>query len=673
MNSQKLSNLKGARCLESSKNHTSHPKYRPDIDGLRALAVLAVVGFHAFPTQIRGGFVGVDIFFVISGFLISTIILGNIEVNKFSFLDFYSRRIKRIFPALLAVLTFCYVVGWYSLLTDEFQHLGKHIAAGAAFVSYLFLWDESGYFDKAAESKPLLHLWSLGIEEQFYIFWPVLLWLGRKMRFNLFAVIVSISIISFGINILKYRHDPTADFYSPQSRFWELLIGAILACYNLNRANFIPSWTKNLFSIGVTKKQVQNAYSFFGFTVIAVSILLIPKDKPYPGLLALLPTIGAALVISSGPEAWINRKLLSKRILVGIGLISYPLYLWHWPLLYFSRILFTESMSVTIKVGVLIVSFVLSWLTYLFIEGPIRKDGYGVAKTVALFVSMAMLGYLGYETFIKLGYPDRYRLSVNDPLVRSKYMDRNGEPINCQDLIKKIPDAYCYRASPSPYVAILGDSHAGRLFSGFRNSPNDRFKASIAFYATSCELNNSFFEAPDRCKQFLNYFLDYIKRTPSIEYVVISLYSGALPNMETKSGNEDKFLESFGKVIKWLDNLNKKVVFVIDNPSFGQNAQLCIQSPLKLREHFKSRPSFCQNPDEVIVDTAARNSKFVQRLRHSFPNVFFYDSFDVLCRSGKCSIFDGEKILYDDPNHLSVYAGEISVNVLIEQLSTQER
>ena len=162
--------------------HLTHPQYRPDIDGLRAIAVLSVVGFHVFPYWINGGFIGVDIFFVISGFLISTIIIGSLERNSFSFVEFYARRIKRIFPALLLVLSACFVFGWFALLADEYKQLGKHIAGAASFILNFLLWNESGYFDTTAETKPLLHLWSLGIEEQFYIIWPFFLWFAWKQR-----------------------------------------------------------------------------------------------------------------------------------------------------------------------------------------------------------------------------------------------------------------------------------------------------------------------------------------------------------------------------------------------------------------------------------------------------------------------------------------------------------
>ena len=206
--------------------HLSHPSYRADIDGLRALAVLSVVVFHAFPGVMPGGFIGVDIFFVISGFLISTILLENLGRGTFSFAEFYSRRIRRIFPALLVVLSASYAFGWFALLPDEFMQLGKNIAAGAGFVSNFLLWSESGYFDTAAEVKPLLHLWSLGIEEQFYIVWPLLLWAVARLRLNALTVIIVLASISFMLNVDVVRNNAIAAFYSPQTRCWELLLTA---------------------------------------------------------------------------------------------------------------------------------------------------------------------------------------------------------------------------------------------------------------------------------------------------------------------------------------------------------------------------------------------------------------------------------------------------------------
>jgi peptidoglycan/LPS O-acetylase OafA/YrhL len=367
--------------------HLTHPKYRADIDGLRAIAVLSVVLFHAI--RFKGGFIGVDIFFVISGYLISTIIFGNLNRNSFSFVEFYSRRIKRIFPALLFVLLASYTFGWFVLLSDEYKQLGKHIAGGAGFVSNFILWSESGYFDNSAMTKPLLHLWSLGIEEQFYILWPLLLWVTWKQRINFLAVTISLAVISFLLNISYVKTDAVATFYSPQTRFWELMIGSILAYLTLNNQNILTN----------IKQKYFNALSFFGVTLIIVGLFFITEENAFPGWWALFPTLGAVLIISAGAKAWFNRVILSNRVLVWFGLISYPLYLWHWSLLSFAHILEYQRPSFEIRIVAVLISIVLAWLTYQLIEKPIRFGKQDKVKTVALLVLMIVTGLLGYHCY----------------------------------------------------------------------------------------------------------------------------------------------------------------------------------------------------------------------------------------------------------------------------------
>jgi peptidoglycan/LPS O-acetylase OafA/YrhL len=208
--------------------------YRPDVDGLRAIAVLSVVIFHAFPTLLTGGFVGVDVFFVISGYLISSIIVKNLESGDLGFVEFYSRRIRRIFPVLILVLLVCLLVGWQVLMADEYAQLGLHIAAGAGFVSNFVLWAESGYFDTASDAKPLLHLWSLGIEEQFYIVWPLLMWSVHKAKIRFGLMVGLVLLVSFAWNVGTVGAQPVSAFYMPYSRVWELVIGALLAITTMN-------------------------------------------------------------------------------------------------------------------------------------------------------------------------------------------------------------------------------------------------------------------------------------------------------------------------------------------------------------------------------------------------------------------------------------------------------
>lgn len=368
--------------MKISTPHLLHPKYRPDIDGLRAVAVLSVVAFHFFPAWMKGGFIGVDVFFVISGFLISTIIVENLDRGTFSFSEFYARRIKRIFPALIFVLTATLIFAWFSLLPEELNQLGKHVMAGAGFVLNLALWSESGYFDNSADTKPLLHLWSLGIEEQFYIVWPFLLWATWKRQLNLFLVTFLLLIGSFILNIWLIHTNPVTTFYSPLTRFWEFLCGSLLAFYSLRKTNsaIMNSYlftTKEsirceFYSKIVNQLVSPSVVSFIGMGFLIISFCLINKDMGFPGYWALLPVLGSVLIILAGPKAWVNRKILSNKIFVWFGLISFSLYLWHWPLLSFGRIVYSDTPSLNYRIVAVLLSVVLAWLTMKFVERPLR-------------------------------------------------------------------------------------------------------------------------------------------------------------------------------------------------------------------------------------------------------------------------------------------------------------
>ncbi|MBS7404399.1 MAG: acyltransferase, partial [Oxalobacter sp.] len=392
----------GQPAANTVNHHTKSAGYRPDIDGLRALAVFAVFIFHAFPKAMRGGFVGVDIFFVISGFLISSIIFSQLESGSFSFWNFYSRRIRRIYPTLITVLLACLGFGWFYLLSDEYAQLGKHVAGGAGFISNFLLWFESGYFDNAAETKPLLHLWSLGIEEQFYIIWPLLLWLLWKKRFNLLVVSFVLAVVSFGLNLYFYHADPIADFFSPQTRFWELLCGAMLAWISLHPAQLTlkPGLFYRETTIGETPDfytrffRYRHILSSAGALLLVLSIVFVKQtaSRNYPGIWAVFPVLATMLLIAAGKDGWFNKQVLSNKVLVWFGLISYPLYLWHWPLLAMARIVLLDEPPLWWRITVFPVGILLAWITTRFIENPLRFGKYGNIKTVLLFVLMFGLG-----------------------------------------------------------------------------------------------------------------------------------------------------------------------------------------------------------------------------------------------------------------------------------------
>jgi peptidoglycan/LPS O-acetylase OafA/YrhL len=344
--------------------------YRPDIDGLRAVAVIAVVLYHGYPTYLTGGFIGVDVFFVISGFLISGNIFRRIEAERFTIADFYGRRIRRIFPALCLVLTCCLAYGFVVLLPSELAQLGQDVTAGAAFVANLLLWHEAGYFDRAAIAKPLLHLWSLGIEEQFYIVWPVAMWLlYRQQRRDPLPLLIAGG-MSLVFSLIIVSHSKTADFYSPLTRLWELDAGAILAFVSLTpRDKRATDWRDPV----IGQFTLADIVSVLGIALILGSSLLFNRTMSFPGVLVLLPVVGALMLIWAGPAALVNRSILAGRSAVFIGLISYPLYLWHWPLISFALIIRQDRPLTPLMALILIlISVLLGWLTQRLVEQPLR-------------------------------------------------------------------------------------------------------------------------------------------------------------------------------------------------------------------------------------------------------------------------------------------------------------
>jgi peptidoglycan/LPS O-acetylase OafA/YrhL len=421
--------------------HLVHPKYRPDIDGLRAVAVLSVLGYHAFPQWIKGGFIGVDIFFVISGFLITTIILGSFEGEGFSYREFYARRVKRIFPALALVLLATMAFGWFALLPHEWEQLGKHVAAGAGFVSNFAFWSEAGYFDNAAETKPLLHLWSLAIEEQFYIFWPVLLGLAWKRKWRVLTVLGTVAAMSFLLNVTTIHSHRTAAFYSPLSRFWELMIGGMLAYVRLHRPPPLPGWRRHVQSIA-------------GLLLLVLGLCFIRGGKAFPGWWAILPTLGAYLCISAGPTGVLNRYVLASKPMVWVGLISYPLYLWHWPLLAYARILEGKLPSDGIRVLMLIAAFVLAWLTYRFVERYTRKTENPAVTSVlvAAMVGFLVLGTLAATRYYVGRHSDQYFVKTAAAAKDWTYPDGLNATVIDKEIVQQIGHG-------KRRVLFFGDSH----------------------------------------------------------------------------------------------------------------------------------------------------------------------------------------------------------------------
>lgn len=678
--------------IKNTSPQVSHPKYRPDIDGLRTLAVLPVVIFHAFPESLRGGYTGVDVFFVISGFLISSIIFSNIEAGTFSFFEFYSRRIRRIFPTLLTVLLSCIVVGYFLLLPVEYKQLGKHIAGSSIFVSNFVLLSESGYFDTSSISKPLLHLWSLGIEEQFYIVWPLLLVFIHKRNINLFAATLTFLALSFILNCIIMTTDPSQGFYSPITRFWEILAGTSLAWITLYKRDFFNKikWSINKTLLSVIRAETHNfdivahTTSITGVLMLFVGYCLYTESLAFPGVYALLPVCGAFLLIMSGPDAIINKYILSSRVFIWVGLISFPLYLWHWPLLSFSYIIENGSASPLIRGALVLSAIGLSVLSYLLIENKLRFGGNLTGKTLLLFISMAIVGIAGLAIYFTNGISGRFtqtRAEIND--------DRNIEKLitesqkRCANIFpewSKYTDNLCVMQKPSGKnkIAIIGDSHANHLFIGMSElKGND----GVAVFPASCAA--PFIDVSSSTKdpkalavrknayKLINSAYDYVIKDNNIHEVILAhnpscSYNDSIDIENTSITDTSIIIESgMRRSIEKLVSAGKKVVIVKDNPELPFIPQNCTPRPINIF-HNNNKCSF----DKSIYSNNIAHSTYndiTDNVIKDYPNVSSVNLSSVLCDNEKCYLSKNGHVLYSDIGHLNKYGSRYVAPIIAEK------
>ncbi|WP_172740572.1 acyltransferase [Citrobacter sp. CFNIH10] len=434
-------------------------KYRPEIDGLRALAVTSVVFYHAFKDLLPGGFVGVDIFFVISGYLITSILIKENKQGEFSILEFYRRRVNRIFPALLVVMLSVMAFCWFTFFTDEYMQLGKHVAGGSGFVSNIVLFYESGYFDASSVTKPFLHLWSLGVEEQYYIVLPILLWLLYKVRINVTASLCVIAITSFIFGAIEVYRDPTAGFYLPQYRAWELFSGSIIACLHMSgKTDRIPTVAKKIFAVA-------------GISILIGCFILYRDTIPFPGIYALAPVAGSCLVILYANSFRPVNVLLSNKLVVFVGLISYPFYLWHWPVISVMRIINGDDVSAMVQASGVALSFFLSCATYLLIERPLKRVKSVSFKTIPLVAIMFCTGIFGYYVFYNNGLETRGIIenskAVNRQLNGALWQYINNS--NCKNRYHfadqdEMPVWFCeMKYNKSPDVILIGGNDSNLM------------------------------------------------------------------------------------------------------------------------------------------------------------------------------------------------------------------
>lgn len=600
-------------------------KYRKDIDGLRAIAVIFAVLFHAYPKLLPGGFIGVDIFFVISGFLISTILLESLSQNSFSFVDFYSRRICRIFPALILVFLFSLVLGWNTLFADEYALLGKHIFSSGGFYQNFNLLTEAGYFDEAGENKPLMHLWSLGIEEQFYLVWPLLLWIGYKLKINPFILIFTLGLGSFILNLIYINANQIIAFFSPYTRMWELLIGAALAWYQLNsRANFLFK-----------------DCSLVGFVLIVLGLITISSVSPFPGWPALLPTLGTFFIIAAGPNGAFNRTILSNKIMVGLGLISYPLYLWHWVLLSYFNIIESGELMLEIRGLLLVASLLLSIVTYLFVERFFRHNSASRIKALLLIFLMLLVSFVGFNIYKRDGLSFRSTSLQNLNEIFINYLKEENFSLLEGFTCKKVNDECELLSSNKKRVLLWGDSHAQMLTSGLKTALPDSLEL-ILIASPGCRpsiIRDT--KTLNECEIVNSFALDQIRKSPP-DFVLLAQRDAWDPQA-VNSLYENLIMAGV-----------KKVLFLGKTPEWTAALPKIIY-----RKKWHTIPRYTKahlNFEALNLDNIAKG-QFQET-----PQKQFIDLIGYLCNEEGCLVYIGDDLAtgitsYDD-NHLSRRAAE---------------
>lgn len=669
--------------------------YRRDIDGLRAIAILSVVFFHAFPKTIPGGFIGVDIFFVLSGFLITNILFIELRSGGINWSSFYLKRIKRIFPALILVLISAIILGYFLLLDGEFEALGKHIVGSSLFLNNFVLWQEAGYFDKASELKPLLHLWSLGIEEQFYLFWPLLLFFSSKLRLNIFLTLITCSLISFLCNVNWVSEQHVSAFFLPFSRFWELAVGGVLAVfiYERNQAN-----TPEAIDLSSNRFFFVNAPSFIGLFLLVIGFFTFREGMLYPGWRALIPTLGTALLILT-PHSYVNKSLLSLKPMVFIGLISYPLYLWHWELLSFAEIVFSGEVPIQIIYSFIILSFFLAWVTYQFIEQPIRikkRSNTSDLKVVAcLVISLFSIGLFGSMIFVSGGMKSRSLVkkiemlnSDIDDFYQYKNFVTECELNDSKALKAKITSCIQTHVGNAKKV-IWGDSHAEHLLPGIMKL--DRHNNWLLLSQSSCPplvgVASYRVGKKDKCIEANKAILDAIVNNPNIQLVVLASLGPMYVSKEGFSAQHKKirskhileyhlgapeilasdkpsiFYAGLSHTVRLLKRAGKKVVLFQDVPEIPFMAKRCIKRPLG-----PSKPCIVSRSR---IEERQKVYKGILNQVHLEQGVPLFDPKDIFCNSVYCQVMQGNHLWYRDSHHMSTVGSEAVANKFVPWLSEQ--
>ena len=630
-------------------------KYRAEIDGLRALAVVPVILFHAGFELFNGGFVGVDVFFVISGYLITTILIEDIENQRFSLVNFYERRARRILPALYFVMFVCIPFAWMWMIPSQMKDFSHSLIAVSLFASNILFWRTSGYFDAAAEEKPLLHTWSLAVEEQYYLLFPIFLFLAWRYGKNrVFWIIIVMSSISLLLSEWGWRNKATANFYLAPTRAWELFFGSIAA--------FIAQ-----------KKGVQknNFLALLGLTSIIFSIFAYDESTPFPSIYALVPVLGVVLLILYADKETIAGKLLGTKGFVGIGLISYSAYLWHQPLFAFARIRSLEHPSLFLMSLLSLTSLLLAYFSWRYIEAPFRSKN---IFTRNMIFSISLFGFGAFLIFgilgnVSNGFSSRFN---NEELPYHTFSDADG---NCMGRVS----SFCNINDDREKIFVIGDSTIQPLAASLNTLQSEY--AIVPITAPGCILIDgySLYDTgiPGFQASCLSTKVELVIHLIEIHNPRLVVYGGMFSKVLSGSWTrENGRLEVWDKefrpeeknsslneaietTVRRLSESSEKVVLV-EFPQTGLNAQELLLNGALFGEEINN---FNLQLDELVAWHNSGN--MLLNNLSLIENVYVQPVYDPLCAGLSCSVIVDGKPMYTDLTHPSqIYTDIIAQNIL---------
>ncbi|MCS0607001.1 acyltransferase [Massilia solisilvae] len=654
-------------------------RYRPEIDGLRAVAVLPVILYHAGFGLFGGGYVGVDVFFVISGFLITSIIMADLEKGRFSILEFYERRARRILPALFVMMAVSSLFAWRWLLPADLKGFAQSVVAVSAFASNILFWKTSDYFDTAAELKPLLHTWSLAVEEQFYVIFPLLLMLAWRFgKRRIVALLGVLALASLAVAQWGASAAPTANFFLLPSRGWELLIGAFAAFHFSNPDRRTPA------------QPLREAGGWTGLVLIACAVFLYGSQTPYPSVYTLVPTVGALLVILfAGADTGAGR-LLGSRWFAGVGMISYSAYLWHQPLLAFARYRMPGHPDQLMLGALAAGSLVLAYFSWKYVETPFRQKN--VVSRATIFgcsaIACAAFAAAGFAGHVNKGYPSRF------PAIEDLLAIRTVDSSPCHTLSRRTADQIrrgdmCkVGAAVTPHFAVIGDSHAGALFESLGRRQGDR---PFSFYAVSGGFCAPLLEfrfvgnTIADCDETTSAAFRQVMASPAIDTVVLfaewanytkgyrddgndrtrspGLVADSLGAAQTPEQNRMVFERSLQRTVDALERAGKQVVIIEPVPEFPFRVFDSVAKQIVYTGGARDYPRVS------IADYRARNHEVLEAFAR-LHGVRFVDSASLFCSKDNCSSADGRgRILFSDTNHVNEYGADLIAGELMKYIA----